>query len=111
MASSWALATSKVQATIFILWSDQLSRIALQREAGMLVFLYTLEIEQKKKDTFPEMCTLALDRRESETNPLPLCSLSKISFSNLSAQIVVVILFTDTVVDIKDNQCFPVFCF
>lgn len=54
MASSWALATWKVQATNFfvkmvILWSDQLPRIALQREAGILVFLYALEVKDKKK--------------------------------------------------------------
>ena len=53
MASSWALETSKVQATIFfvkvvILWSDQLPRFALQREPGMLAFLYALEVKEKK---------------------------------------------------------------
>lgn len=54
MASSWDLETSKVQATIFfvkvvILWSDQLPRFALQREPGMLAFLYALEVKEKKK--------------------------------------------------------------
>ena len=57
MASSWALETSKVQATIFfvkvvILWSDQLPRFALQREPGMLAFLYALEVKEKKNTLY-----------------------------------------------------------
>ena len=78
MASSWALATSKVQATIFfvkvvILWSDQIPRFALQREAGMQAFLYALEVKERKKKQIPRE-GYSRFTQERKRNPMAPCS-------------------------------------